>query len=467
MSFPTITEYRNALQNPQHSIPWAANVEVVRDRTGLPIVHSGNFAAAFRIRRGRESWSLRCFHRPVPDLEARVRSYQAFHKKVAGELKAFLLPEELHTIQVRGTSLPVVFMPWVEGEGLRKWVASHRGDPAALKRTKAGLVRLYHLLEEVGAVHGDLQTGNIVVRPDGSPVLLDYDSFTFRGGPIRNPGNQGHPGFQHPAYDCGRHGPHADKLPFLILCLALDGLARSPSLWEPFGEKAEGLLFEPSDLRNPKKSLLLEALNAEAGMGPWAEWLEELLRRDPADLPGLSGLLTPPMHRGGAFVVPSQRPQLEKLMAKRQSSLQPQPRPPVDPPRLPEPSPATGNIPDPPCPVRRRMHPLAALFLILAGGMLAWAGRAAVRSIHQPHPAPVKTAASVSPTQLRAALKMSVVATGRTEEQERALLADFDRLTAQFGTDPLELKARLTVLPLAPEAWVAWVKGHELDPVSP
>jgi len=471
LSLPTITEYRNALQNPGISLPWALNVEVVRDRTGMPIVHSGNFAAAFRIRRGAESWSLRCFHRPVPDLEARVRYYQDFQKGISQELKSSLLPEELRSIKVSGASHPIVSMPWVEGEGLRKWAAANFRDPPALRRAKASLVRLFYLMEEAGSVHGDLQTGNIMVRPNGNLALLDYDSFTFRNGVIHNPGNQGHPSFQHPAYDPKRHGRHADKLPFLILCMALDALACMPSLWDRFGAQAEGLLFESSDLRWPKGSPLLNALGSNAGMAQGVAWLEELLSRDPEDLPELPLLLSPPKPRGLMHSDPVQRPKLAQLMAKRQRSAFSAATVMALPQRPPEPSPTPEVVLAPPCPTRRSLHPFAALILILAGGMLAFAGRATLASLrkvgHTPtqavRPAPSETdGREISFTQLRTALKMSAVLAGTTQTQERAFLETFDRETDRHGADPSELKTRLAKIPGAPMDWVSWMQGNGL-----
>jgi hypothetical protein len=53
------------------------------NRLGLPLVHTGNFAAVFQMRRpaGPPDWALKCFTRQVHGLR---RRYQAIHTHLNG-----------------------------------------------------------------------------------------------------------------------------------------------------------------------------------------------------------------------------------------------------------------------------------------------------------------------------------------------------------------------------------------------
>jgi predicted Ser/Thr protein kinase len=47
-------------------------------------------------------------------------------------------------------------------------------QPGALERLDAGVLRIARAMADAGLEHGDLHGANIVVRPDGSPVLIDW-----------------------------------------------------------------------------------------------------------------------------------------------------------------------------------------------------------------------------------------------------------------------------------------------------
>jgi serine/threonine protein kinase len=68
-------------------------------------------------------------------------------------------------------------MEYVEGKGLDQWIASRRPVP------RATLLAMAHLLldgleviHQSGYLHRDIKPGNIYIRGDGSPVLLDFGS---------------------------------------------------------------------------------------------------------------------------------------------------------------------------------------------------------------------------------------------------------------------------------------------------
>lgn len=73
------------------------------------------------------------------------------------------------------TGEPWLAMPFVEGQQLREWLRGER-PPALHERLTlfATLCRTVHHAHQRLIVHRDLKPSNVMVRADGSPVLLDF-----------------------------------------------------------------------------------------------------------------------------------------------------------------------------------------------------------------------------------------------------------------------------------------------------
>ena len=75
--------------------------------------------------------------------------------------------------------LPYLVMEYVEGRLLQQWIddASHTHtwpEASEIARLGAALAVAVHSLHEQEAVHLDLKPANVIIRPDGSAVLLDF-----------------------------------------------------------------------------------------------------------------------------------------------------------------------------------------------------------------------------------------------------------------------------------------------------
>ncbi len=74
--------------------------------------------------------------------------------------------------------IPWIAMRLVAGETLaRRFAAGRPSDRAAmttLVQTVASIARALHAAHELGVLHRDVKPANVVVTPDGSPVLLDF-----------------------------------------------------------------------------------------------------------------------------------------------------------------------------------------------------------------------------------------------------------------------------------------------------
>jgi eukaryotic-like serine/threonine-protein kinase len=75
--------------------------------------------------------------------------------------------------------LPYLVMEYIEGRPLQDWLDraerdGQRPDAQEVARLGAAVAAAAHSLHRQEAVHLDLKPGNVVIRPDGSAVLLDF-----------------------------------------------------------------------------------------------------------------------------------------------------------------------------------------------------------------------------------------------------------------------------------------------------
>ncbi len=73
------------------------------------------------------------------------------------------------------TQLPYLVMERVPGQTLQHWLDQpERPDAATLARLGAAMAEAAHHLHQQNVCHLDLKPGNVLIRPDGQAVLLDF-----------------------------------------------------------------------------------------------------------------------------------------------------------------------------------------------------------------------------------------------------------------------------------------------------
>ncbi len=71
--------------------------------------------------------------------------------------------------------LPYLVMEYVPGETLQHWIDQHeRPAPEAIARLGAAVALAAHSLHQQNVCHLDLKPGNVLIKADGSAVLLDF-----------------------------------------------------------------------------------------------------------------------------------------------------------------------------------------------------------------------------------------------------------------------------------------------------
>ncbi|MBD5132423.1 MAG: leucine-rich repeat protein [Clostridiales bacterium] len=265
MPYPLISEYKDAILSAEDNFNELSSLRPVLDSRGEPVMSSGNFAVVFKMRDERDGklYAVKCFIKEQP---GRAESY----RKIADELEvissSYILPlryleNELFvdSDQCNDEEFPVVVMEWVEGETLDSYVNRNLDNPYELAMASYRFNRMAAWLLAQPFAHGDLKPDNILVRPDGSPVMVDYDGMfvpSMKGEKARETGS---PDYRHPNRTDTAFNEHIDDFSIAAIALSLKAISLKPSL-KSSSTPADTLLLKEKDFRKPSESRMLSEI---------------------------------------------------------------------------------------------------------------------------------------------------------------------------------------------------------------
>lgn len=262
---PNRNEYSQAVQNPHLNFADSElqNSKPHKNPLGLPIAWSGGAAIVFQLRSTKNVWAVRCFIRQGDNRQER---YQAFerHLRQQGNLPQLVSFTYFDKgIRVNGNWYPIVKMPWVESSQLDEHVYQLVQQKATTKLSYLvqQFLQLVTDLEKRQIEHGDLQHGNVLVRPQNSTpfVLVDYDGVYVPGLKGWAGIEIGHRHYQHPKRSGMHFGPQIDRFSSLVIYLSLLALSKDLSLWTRF-HRDEYLILADFDYKSPTTSPAMNAL---------------------------------------------------------------------------------------------------------------------------------------------------------------------------------------------------------------
>jgi serine/threonine protein kinase len=263
VTWPQLTDYHEAVQNPSRCFrdPELRRGRPRLDGLGLPRVVTGNFASVYQVQTGAKEFAVRCFLTAQAEREQRYAA-------IATHLKRARLPYtvdfefEREGIRVGKQWFPILKMEWISGTPLQAYVEEKLDEPSELLSLARKLIAMMEALRKVHIAHGDLQHGNILVAPDGSVRLIDYDGMWVPA--LSGFANRelGHANYQHPRRDDSTFGPTMDNFSGWVIVLAIAALSVDPYLWQESHGGDERLLFGKDDLANPDLSSILTTLSA-------------------------------------------------------------------------------------------------------------------------------------------------------------------------------------------------------------
>jgi hypothetical protein len=232
--------------------------EPALDRFGIPLVASGNFAYAFKLRdkAAGKVTGVRCFRGLIAD---RAQRYALISRHLASHANASLARFEFDPegILIGGARFPIVVMEWIEGPTLDLYIGQLIANKAALQQLAEEWLAAIDGLRTSQLAHGDLQHGNVIVQ-EGRVRLIDLDGMYVPAMRGWNSSEIGHPHFQHPRRDLSYFDGSLDNFSALVIYLSILALAEAPDLWQQFHD--ENLIFTKADFADPGASRLFAAV---------------------------------------------------------------------------------------------------------------------------------------------------------------------------------------------------------------
>ncbi|GAB3027178.1 WG repeat-containing protein [Spirosoma pulveris] len=298
--FPSISEYIQSIELATETLSRLNHLVPVRKADGQLYFSSGNFAVVFRMNDPQtgQQMALRCFLRDAPGRRERIRTIGRYltENPAACLIPFTLYPSELWVDTRFGQEheFDVVLMPWVDGQTLSQYVAD-----CCLNQESQKLARLAHQFDELVRwllnqpfAHGDLKADNILIRPDGQLVLIDYDGCFVPALAGQAATETGTLPYRHPARVPAHFDRNLDDFSLLALSLELHALSRLPALRTDTDTLllTLDLVQEPfqTDQWNLFRKLSSAEVSARAGL------LEYAIHCPPGPIPGLMALLPAP-----------------------------------------------------------------------------------------------------------------------------------------------------------------------------
>ena len=263
MTYPLISEYVEAVRNAEDNFDKLRDLRPVTDDNGNPVMTSGNFAVVFKMRdeKNDKLYAVKCFLKDQPN---RAENYRMIAEELEYVSSSFLtkfqyLDNELFvdSANADGEEFPVLLMDWVEGTNLDLYIRQHLHDSYQLHLLAYQFSRLALWLMPQPFAHGDLKPDNIMVREDGTLVLIDYDGMFVPAMKGQKAREMGSPDFRHPARTEETFNEHIDDFSLASILLSLKVIAEEPPLLEKYGA-ADRLLFSEKDYRNIHDCQLLK-----------------------------------------------------------------------------------------------------------------------------------------------------------------------------------------------------------------
>lgn len=263
MNYPLISEYIDAIKSAEDNFEELSHLRPVLDTNGIPVMSSGNFAVVFKMKSETDGklYAVKCF---TKEQEGRSKSYKQIAEKLKSVTSDYLIPIKFYekdlfvdTSQTDNTEFPVLLMDWVEGKTLDKYLRENIHDKYALEMLAYRFSQLASWLIPQPFAHGDLKPDNILVRDNGSLVLVDYDGMfvpTMKGQKARELGS---PYFRHPLRTENDFDEHIDDFSFASILLSLKAIAINPQLLDEYGA-TDRLLLSEKDAQDISQCRLLK-----------------------------------------------------------------------------------------------------------------------------------------------------------------------------------------------------------------
>ena len=264
MQYPLISEYVRAIQDASSNLDKLAHLVPVLDDHGEPYRSSGAFAVVFKRKDEQtgKCYALKCF---TEEQEGRAEAY----RQIADELEfvdtsyitsvKYLDKEIFVDSSCEEDEFPILLMDWIDGETMETYIAENYQDNYTMAMLCYRFCKMAAWLRSQPFAHGDIKPDNIMVRPDGTLTLVDYDGMFVPAMKGQKSPTIGTKDFSHPLRTVDDFDETIDDFALASIALSLKAISLKPSLLDEYGA-ADRLLFSAEDYCDLSKSKVLAAL---------------------------------------------------------------------------------------------------------------------------------------------------------------------------------------------------------------
>ena len=264
MQYPLISEYVKAIQDAGDNLEQLAHLTPVLDDHGDPYRSSGAFAVVFKMqdKSTGKYYALKCF---TEEQKGRADAY----RQIADELDMvdspyitsvkYMEKELFVDSQCEEDEFPILLMDWVEGETMEAYIVANYHNQSAMSLLCYRFGKMAAWLRSQSFAHGDVKPDNIIVRPDGSLTLVDYDGMfvpSMKGSQSPTIGTRD---FSHPLRTVDDFDETIDDFSLASIALSLKAISMNSTLLDTYGA-SDRLLFSEKDYRTPSNSKVISAL---------------------------------------------------------------------------------------------------------------------------------------------------------------------------------------------------------------
>ena len=264
MQYPLISEYLAAIQDAHDNLDKLNHLVPVLDKHGEPYRSSGAFAVVFKMKDEQtgKCYALKCF---TEEQEGRAEAY----RQIAEELEfvdssyitsvKYLEKELFVDSNCEDDEFPVLLMDWIEGETMETYIAENYTDSYEMSMLCYRFCKMAAWLRSQSFAHGDIKPDNIIVRPDGTLTLVDYDGMFVPAMKGQKSPTIGTKDFSHPLRTIDDFDETIDDFALASIALSLKAISLDSSLLQSYGA-SDRLLFSATDYLDLSKSKIFTAL---------------------------------------------------------------------------------------------------------------------------------------------------------------------------------------------------------------
>ena len=265
MSYPTITNYIDAITNKEYELNGDFDA-VLRDDGELHF-SAGAFAAVFKLKSLDGYHAMKCF---IKESDERLSRYPLISAQLNKLKSKYFVNFKFYDKGIycnldkdnhENNYFPLLLMDWVEGRTLGTELKElcAKNDKVGLKKLNTKFRELSEYLLTHKIAHGDLKHDNILVDTKGNLVLVDYDGLFIQDFNGKEQIETGTPSFQHPNRQYAIFDESIDHFSILVIALSLMALCEKPYLFDKYFDE-QNIIFTSNDFKNFQNSKIYQEL---------------------------------------------------------------------------------------------------------------------------------------------------------------------------------------------------------------